>query len=85
MAGHTADLGWQAFISFMALMSVSLGILNLMPIPILDGGHLVYYFIEAIRGRPVSERVQMAGLRIGMAMLGMLMFLALFNDFSRLI
>ena len=85
VAGHTADLGWQAFISFMALMSVSLGILNLMPIPILDGGHLVYYFIEAIRGRPVSERVQMAGLRIGMAMLGMLMFLALFNDFSRLI
>lgn len=85
VAGHTADLGWQAFISFMALMSVSLGILNLMPIPVLDGGHLVYYFIEAIRGRPVSEQVQMMGLRIGMAMLGMLMFLALFNDFSRLI
>ncbi|MEC7120611.1 MAG: RIP metalloprotease RseP, partial [Pseudomonadota bacterium] len=84
VAGHTADLGWASFIGFMALMSVSLGILNLLPIPVLDGGHLVYYLIEAIRGRPVSEQVQMIGLRIGIAMLGVLMCLALFNDFSRL-
>lgn len=84
IAGHSADLGWQAFLSFMAMMSISLGVLNLMPIPILDGGHLVYYFVEAVRGRPVSERIQEFGLRIGMALLGMMMLIALFNDVSRL-
>ncbi len=84
VAGQTAELGWQSFIGFMALMSVSLGILNLLPIPILDGGHLVYYFIEAIRGKPISEKVQMYGLKIGMVLLGSMMFLALFNDFMRL-
>lgn len=84
VAGHTAELGWQAFIGFMALMSVSLGILNLLPIPILDGGHLVYYFVEAVRGRPLSEHIQAFGFRVGMAMLGAMMLLALFNDFSRL-
>jgi regulator of sigma E protease len=84
IAGHTADLGWQAFLSFMAMMSVSLGVLNLMPIPVLDGGHLVYYFVEGVRGRPVSERIQEFGLRIGMALLGMMMLIALFNDVSRL-
>ncbi len=57
VAGQSAEMGWQTFISFMALMSVSLGILNLLPIPMLDGGHLVYYFIEAIRGKPVSEQI----------------------------
>lgn len=84
VAGHSADLGWQAFIAFMAMMSVSLGVLNLLPIPVLDGGHLVYYFIEAVRGKPMSAQVQAFGFRIGMALLGTLMFLALFNDFSRL-
>ncbi len=84
VAGQSVDLGWQAFLGFMALMSVSLGILNLLPIPMLDGGHLLYYLIEAIRRRPVSERVQLIGLKIGMLMLGTLMFVALFNDFSRL-
>lgn len=84
VAGQTAELGWESFIGFMALMSVSLGILNLLPIPILDGGHLVYYFIEAIRGKPVSEHVQMWGLKIGMLLLGSMMFLALFNDIMRL-
>lgn len=69
---------------FMALMSVSLGILNLLPIPMLDGGHLVYYIIEAIRGKPVSEQIQMFGLKIGMVLLGSMMLLALFNDFMRL-
>lgn len=64
-------------------MSVSLGVLNLLPIPMLDGGHLVYYLIELIRGRPVSEQVQMFGLKIGMALLGMMMLLALFNDIMR--
>ncbi|XID75646.1 RIP metalloprotease RseP [Alkanindiges sp. WGS2144] len=85
VAGQSAEMGWQAFFSFMALMSVSLGILNLLPIPVLDGGHLVYYFIEALRGKPVSEQIQMVGLRIGIVLLGALMILALFNDFARLI
>lgn len=84
VAGQSAEMGWQTFISFMALMSVSLGILNLLPIPMLDGGHLVYYFIEAIRGKPVSEQIQMFGLKVGMVLLGSMMLLALFNDFMRL-
>ena len=84
VAGQSAEMGWQTFISFMALMSVSLGILNLLPIPMLDGGHLVYYFIEAIRGKPVSEQIQMIGFKIGMVLLGSMMILALFNDFMRL-
>ena len=84
VAGQSAEMGWQTFISFMALMSVSLGILNLLPIPMLDGGHLVYYFIELIRGKPVSEQIQLVGLKIGMLLLGSMMFLAIFNDFMRL-
>ena len=84
VAGQSAEMGWQTFISFMALMSVSLGILNLLPIPMLDGGHLVYYFIEAIRGKPVSEQIQIFGLKVGMVLLGSMMLLALFNDFMRL-
>lgn len=84
VAGQSAEMGWQTFISFMALMSVSLGILNLLPIPMLDGGHLVYYIIEAIRGKPVSENIQIIGLKIGMVLLGSMMLLAIFNDFMRL-
>lgn len=84
VAGQSAEMGWQTFISFMALMSVSLGILNLLPIPMLDGGHLVYYFIELLRGKPVSEQIQLVGLKIGMVLLGSMMLLALFNDFMRL-
>ena len=84
VAGHTADLGWQAMIGFMALLSVSLGVLNLLPIPVLDGGHLVYYTFEAILGRPLSDSVQQVGLKIGIAVMGSLMFLAIFNDLSRL-
>lgn len=84
VAGQSAGMGWQTFISFMALMSVSLGILNLLPIPMLDGGHLVYYFIELIRGKPVSEQIQLVGLKIGMVLLGSMMLLALFNDIMRL-
>ena len=84
VAGQSAEMGWQTFISFMALMSVSLGILNLLPIPMLDGGHLIYYFIELIRGKPVSEQIQLVGLKVGMVLLGSMMLLALFNDFMRL-
>ena len=84
VAGQSAEMGWQTYLSFMALMSVSLGILNLLPIPMLDGGHLVYYIIEAIRGKPVSEHIQIVGLKIGMVLLGSMMLLAIFNDFMRL-
>lgn len=84
VAGQSAALGWEALLGFMALLSVSLGVLNLLPIPVLDGGHLVYHAIEGVMGRPLSERMQMLGLRIGIAMLMSLMLLAIFNDLSRL-
>ncbi|WP_274585149.1 RIP metalloprotease RseP [Neisseria leonii] len=84
VAGQTAGLGLQAYLEFLALVSVSLGILNLLPVPVLDGGHLVYYTAEWLRGRPLSERVQAAGMRIGMMLMLMLMFLAFFNDITRL-
>ncbi|MFB2537738.1 MULTISPECIES: RIP metalloprotease RseP [unclassified Acinetobacter] len=84
VAGESAAMGWQTFFGFMALMSVSLGVLNLLPIPMLDGGHLLYYLVEAVRGRPVSEQIQIFGLKIGIALLGTMMLVALFNDFMRL-
>ncbi|MFC6670040.1 sigma E protease regulator RseP [Marinobacterium aestuariivivens] len=84
VAGASAASGLESFISFLAYLSISLGVLNLLPIPMLDGGHLFYYGIEALRGRPVSERVQMFGLRIGMAVLFTLMAVAIVNDLMRL-
>lgn len=84
IAGDSARSGVETFISFLAYLSISLGVLNLMPIPVLDGGHLVYYLIEAVRGRPVSERVQMIGLRIGVAMIVSLMLMAFYFDIMRL-
>jgi regulator of sigma E protease len=84
VAGTSADAGWQSFLSLLALLSISLGVLNLLPIPVLDGGHLLYYGIEAIKGSPVSERVQMIGLQVGMAMVLGIMGLALYNDILRL-
>lgn len=84
VAGQSADLGWQAVISFMALLSVSLGVLNLLPIPVLDGGHLLYYAIEAAWRRPLPESFQVMGLRIGVALMGSVMLLAILNDLSRL-
>lgn len=84
-AGQTARIGLEAYLGFLALISISIGVLNLLPIPMLDGGHLLFYLIEALRGgRPVPDRIRDAGLRIGMSMVLGLMFLALFNDFSRL-
>jgi regulator of sigma E protease len=83
-AGQTARVGWVAYVAFLALVSVSLGVLNLLPIPILDGGHLVYYGLEAIKGRPLSERFMAITQRAGLAVIGALMFIALFNDISRL-
>jgi regulator of sigma E protease len=84
-AGQSAALGWISFVSFLALVSVSLGVLNLLPIPLLDGGHLMYYVAEAVTGRPVSERTMEIGGRIGMTLLLLLMSFALFNDLRRLI
>ncbi|MFT5236019.1 MAG: regulator of sigma E protease [Shewanella sp.] len=83
-AGNSANYGLVYFLGFLALISVNLGIINLLPLPVLDGGHLLYYFIEVITGRPVPEKVQEIGFRFGAAMLLMLMSIALFNDFSRL-
>ena len=84
-AGSHASYGLVYFLSFMALISVSLGILNLLPIPMLDGGHLLYYAIEAVQGKPVSERVQEVGFRFGILILAFLMIIAVFNDISRLL
>ncbi|MFC0268794.1 sigma E protease regulator RseP [Kushneria aurantia] len=84
VAGDSARSGIESFISFLAYLSISLGVLNLLPIPVLDGGHLVYYLIEAVRGRPVSERVQAVGLRIGMALVASLMLMAFYFDIMRL-
>lgn len=83
-AGQTARIGWAAYISFLALVSVSLGVLNLLPIPMLDGGHLLYYLVEIIRGSPPSVRSVDWGQRAGMAVLAGLMVVALFNDLVRI-
>lgn len=83
-AGISAQSGFIYFISFMALISVNLGVINLLPLPVLDGGHLMYFIIELIRGKPVSERVQEMGFRIGAMALMVIMGIALFNDFARL-
>lgn len=84
-AGQSAQMGMVAYLGFLALVSVSLGVLNLLPIPVLDGGHLMYYAIEMIRGAPLSERVMEIGHQIGMGLLITLMLLALHNDLLRLI
>jgi regulator of sigma E protease len=83
-AGQSAQLGWITFVGFLALVSVSLGVLNLLPIPLLDGGHLVYYFAEIVKGSPVSERTMEIGQRLGLALLLGLTFFAFYNDINRL-
>ena len=82
-AGQSAQAGLLTFIGYLALISISLGVLNLLPVPLLDGGHLLYYLVEIFKGSPVSDRVLEVGQRIGMAVLALLMALALFNDLSR--
>lgn len=82
-AGFTASIGVTAFLSFLALVSVSLGVLNLLPVPLLDGGHLVFYTVEIIKGSPLSEKVMAAGQRVGLTFLVLLMGLAFYNDLSR--
>ena len=84
VAEASVSSGFEDFVRFLAYLSVSLGILNLLPVPVLDGGHIVYYTIEALRGKPLSEQAQAFGLRIGMAMILTLMVFALYNDLMRL-
>src|SRR5699024_12273527 len=84
-AGQTARVGLGAYIQFLALISVSIGLLNLLPIPMLDGGHLLYYAIEAVRGKPLPEKWQDIGHRIGLSLLAALMVLAFVNDFTRVL
>ena len=84
-AGESANLGLKTFLSFLALVSISIGVLNLLPIPVLDGGHLMYYMIEILKGSPVSEKTMLVGQKIGFVLLGLLMTIAIFNDFNRLI
>jgi len=85
LAGQSARVGWFAYLSFLALISISLGVLNLLPVPVLDGGHLVYYALEAVRGRPLSERLMVITQKAGLVLILMLMAVALFNDITRLI
>ena len=84
MSGQVATIGFVALIHLAAVLSVSIGLLNLFPIPLLDGGHLLFYSIEALRGRPLSERAQEVGFRIGLAIVLMLMIFATFNDIVHL-
>ena len=84
-AGVSALIGVSAFLGFLGIVSVSLGVLNLLPIPVLDGGHLLFYLIELVKGSPLSETAEAVGQRIGLGLLAMLMGLAFFNDINRLI
>jgi regulator of sigma E protease len=84
ISGQVATIGFAALVHLAAVLSVSIGLLNLFPIPLLDGGHLLFYAIEAVRGRPLSERAQEVGFRIGLAIVVMLMIFATFNDIVHL-
>ncbi|SEF48200.1 RIP metalloprotease RseP [Nitrosomonas ureae] len=84
-AGQSAQMGLASYLAFLALISVSIGVLNLLPIPILDGGHLMYYLIEMVKGSPLSDKAIIIGQKIGLIMLFTLMTFAIYNDISRLI
>jgi regulator of sigma E protease len=84
ISGQVATLGFAALLNLTAVLSVSIGLLNLLPIPMLDGGHLLFYAAEALRGRPLSERAQEYGFRIGIAIVLFLMVFATWNDMMRL-
>ena len=84
-AGQSAQLGWIPYVNFLALISISLGVLNLLPIPLLDGGHLMYYTLEIIKGSPVSERAMELGQRVGLTLLLVMMAFAFYNDLNRLL
>ena len=84
-AGQSASMGLKVFIGFLALVSISIGVLNLLPIPVLDGGHLMYYMVEFLTGRPVSALAVNLGQKVGFILLIFTMLLALYNDLNRLI
>ncbi len=83
-AGQSAKVGWIAYLNFLALISISLGVLNLLPVPVLDGGHLMYYLVEIVKGSPVSDRALELGQRVGLVLLFALMAFAIYNDITRL-
>jgi regulator of sigma E protease len=85
IAGDTARSGWRFYLGLLALLSISLGILNLLPIPILDGGHIMFCAAEIVMRKPVSERVQLIGTQIGLVMVTSLLVLAVYNDIMRLL
>jgi len=84
-AGQSAQNGWISYLLFLALISISLGVLNLLPIPLLDGGHLMYYSVEILTGKPVPDRIMEVGQQVGMTVLFALMAFAIYNDINRLI
>ena len=84
-AGITARIGLEPFLAFLAIISISLGVLNLLPVPMLDGGHLFYYFVEIFKGSPVSEQTEIIGQKIGILLLFCLMSIAIYNDLLRLV
>ena len=84
LSGQVAQLGIASLISFIAVLSVNLGLINLFPIPVLDGGHLLFYLAEAIRGRPLPARAQEYGFRAGLAVLASLFVFATWNDLSNI-
>ena len=84
VASQSISSGLEDFLGFLALLSVSLGVLNLLPIPVLDGGHIVYYLLEAVRGKPIPESWQLFGLKVGLSLVVALMFIAFYNDIMRL-
>jgi len=84
-AGMSASIGASAFLSFLAIVSISLGVLNLLPVPMLDGGQIVYTLAESLKGGPLSERAQLIGQQIGIGFLLVLMSFAFYNDLSRLL
>ena len=84
ISGEVAKIGFGALLNLAAILSISIGLINLVPVPLLDGGHLLYYAFEALRGRPLSERAQEFGFKVGMALVGALMLFATFNDILNL-
>lgn len=85
VAGQAGSQGWYSLVMFMVVISINLGLINLFPIPVLDGGHLLFYFIEALRGKPLGEKAQEYGYRVGFGLIMMLMLLAISNDILRVV
>jgi regulator of sigma E protease len=83
VAGDSGKSGVDNFIRFVAMFSIMLGVMNLLPVPVLDGGHLMYYVIEVIKGSPVSDRIQVMGYKVGLALVMSLMVVATYNDIAR--